>query len=138
MYNKMDGYHFGIKLTIFSPYDPITKEKKERHFYLQYGDKLKKVCNYVVKNETLLDLNLKTLERAEPVISTLDEKCQLRLNITEPKDPRALYFEHHTKDNFDIPTLQRIALVLKDEVEQLLMYGIDVEVFCDMYDLNDR
>jgi len=29
MYNKMDGYHFGIKLTIFSPYDPITKEKKE-------------------------------------------------------------------------------------------------------------
>lgn len=70
--------------------------------------------------------NIKLLDRYEPSISSLDEKKQLRLDISGPtrSDYRVIFNQEHSssKEYFSIDELKIIAKKIKNELVEYLGY----------------
>lgn len=70
--------------------------------------------------------NIKLLDRYEPSISSLDEKKQLRLDISGPtrSDYRIIFTQEHSssKEYFSIDELKIISKKIKDELVEYLGY----------------
>jgi hypothetical protein len=67
------SYPFNIKFVIFDENKDVSKKQKELRHSMIFEDTLKKI----LKEAFINDENYKFLERAEPNISSTDEKKQL-------------------------------------------------------------
>jgi hypothetical protein len=82
---------------------------------------LKRIISYSVEN---LDNKYKLFERAEPSISSIDEKKQLRLAIDKLEYKNSIYFNQTGSEYFTIEELKDISQKVKEELEEYLRFEI--------------
>jgi len=113
------NYSFGVKFKIFNIY-PLTKKE------LNIREKLCEKFHNIFKT-IVIDLSdkYKYLERFEPAISSLDERKQLRMNITSllnQDKTESCYLEFNQRQNageyFSLEELKFICQRIKQELEE--------------------
>ena len=120
------NFPFQIEFEIFDKTERINDKQLSIRDNLVYGDAMKDIIKKVVR---LTDDNqFKILDRAEAVISSIDEKKQLRLSIHGCLGFRchSIYFnqDHSSCQNFTESELLCIVKAMTHCLEEYLGYSI--------------
>ena len=125
---------FNIKFTIFDEDKPLTQKQIKIRNNLIDMNNIDNDIKKILKN-SIIDFNeYKFLDRAEPSISSIDEKKQLRMKLSQivnNKYPHSLHFsQKHSqcKEYFSIEELKNISNRIKNELEEYLHYEIDTPI----------
>ena len=120
------SYPFSVEFNIFyknmvidqKAIDIMNKLKTDFH---TKDSILKKILSYSVEQ---LCTKYKLFERAEPSISSIDEKKQLRLAIDKLEHMNSIYFNQTGSEYFTIEELKDISEKVKEELEEYLRFDI--------------
>ena len=123
------SYPFNIKFVIFDENKDVSKKQKELRHSMIFEDTLKKI----LKEAFINDEHYKFLERAEPSMSSIDEKKQLRLRFNTvhfefKQHQHSLHFHQlhsSSQEYFNLEELKIISEKIKNELETFLHYQID-------------
>ena len=125
-------YPFNIKFIIFDENKDLTSKQKNVRMNLVDVD-MRKILEYAIS-----ELNeYKLLDRAEPAISSIDEKKQLRLELEcgtpiRAKQHSLIFRQHHSQEFLSIEELKTISNKIKNEIEEYLHYSIDSLIFLEL------
>jgi len=129
---------FNIKFTIFDENKPLTQKQINIRNNLidsnNIDNDMKKILKNIINLYSYTSFDFKFLDRIEPSISSIDEKKQLRMNLTfllNEKYPHSLHFSQkhsQSKEYFSLEELKNISNRIKNELEEYLHYEIDTPI----------
>jgi hypothetical protein len=129
---------FNIKFTIFDENKPLTQKQINIRNNLidsnNIDNDMKKILKNIINLYSYQSFDFKFLDRIEPSISSIDEKKQLRMNLTfllNDKYTHSLHFSQkhsQSKEYFSLEELKNISNRIKNELEEYLHYEIDTPI----------
>jgi hypothetical protein len=126
---------FHIKFVIFDENKDLTTKQKTIRMQLVNVD-MRKILEYAIS-----ELNeYKLLDKAEPTISSIDEKKQLRLKLVcgtpiTAKQHSLIFRQNYSHDFFTIEEIKIVSRNIKSEIEEYLHHEIDTIIFTEIDDI---